>query len=93
MAIIKRNDNFYWHTQDTYVKIPWILIKETWADETWKLYEIEALIEFYTSQDKTYHFSQKTEKFNWLRLNECNIDTAYLKLKEKDEFKHYEDLI
>jgi hypothetical protein len=93
MAIQKRNDNFFGHTQNTYVKISWILVKENWADENGKLYEIEALIDFYTNEDKIYHFSQKTEKFSDLRLNECSIDTAYLKLKQKDEFTDYEDII
>lgn len=92
MALVKRNDNFYWYTQDTYVKISGFLTREIWKDENWKLYSLEAIIDFYTNESKINHFSQITKKFDWLRLEELNFETAYNKLKQEDGFKDYIDL-
>lgn len=93
MALIKRNDNFYWHTQDTYLKISWMLIKETWEDEVWKLYSLEAQIDYFTNETKAYHFSQVIEKIEWLRYEELSLENVYLKIKQLDKFKDYEDII
>lgn len=93
MALIKRNDNFYGYTQDTYIKISWMLIKETGNDELWKIYSLEVQIDYYTNETKTYHFSQIVEKLEWLRYEELSLDNAYIKIKTLDKFKDFEDII
>ena len=94
MAIIKKQTNFYWFDTDIYVKIGGILIKELGKNEEWiKLYSVESQVDFYTNETKQYHFSQITKKVDWLKIEDCNFETAYSKLKLEKEFEWFEDNI
>ena len=89
MALQKKEDNFYGHTQDTYMKIGGVLVRETGKDEEGKLYSAELQLDWYTNETKAYHFNQNTETLQNLREEELNLTNYYSKLSVLDRFKDF----
>ena len=93
MALIKKDDNFFGHTQDTYVKISKKYFEEIGSDESGKLYSMAYKIDFYTSDTKEFHFSQIDKKADGLRLADDTFSVAYEKAKLEPEMEGFIDVI
>lgn len=92
MALLREWFNLLWFTTDLYVKIWWMLIKETWEDEWGKLYSIEVQVDYYTNSSKEYHFKQEIEKFEKLRLEELSLEVAYNKVVWLEKFTWFSNI-
>lgn len=92
MALLKEWFNLLGFNTDLYVKIWWMLIKEIWEDEVWKLYAIEVQVDYYTNSTKQYHFKQEIEKFENLRLEDLSLETAYNKVVWLEKFNWFTNI-
>lgn len=89
--MIKLNTTYKWIPADLFYKINTITFWENWKDEQWKVYQALVLLYTYSDINKINYVEPKELIIANLRLNELNLETAYNKIKELEEFIWCED--